>query len=86
MSKIERPTKKQLARVIKLNKKILQLLPKKDSMYSMYKKMESRLEERYDTYEQFLINPYWTSDPKIKFNSDKSLGLGEYNIPPHDRN
>ena len=75
---LERPTKKQLERVIKLNKRILQLLPKNDSMYSMYDKMRVRLRERYDTYEQFLVNPYWTSEPKIKFNSDKELGLGDY--------
>lgn len=77
---LERPTKKQLLRVIKLNKKILGLLPTQDPMFLMYKKMEKRLQERYDTYEKFLINPYWTHKAQVKYNSDEQLGLGDYNI------
>jgi len=77
---VNRPTKKQLLRALKLNKQILKLLPEGDSMHLMYKKMNKRLQERYDTYEKFLINPYWTNKGQVKYNSDNELNLGEYNI------
>ena len=76
--KRQRPTKDQLVSVIKLNEDILNLLPSGDAMYLMYKKMSDRLQERYDTYDKFLVNPYWTSGTKCKFNSDSSLDLGGY--------
>ena len=77
---VKRPTKKQLLRVMKLNKQILKLIPEGDSMHLMYRKMKERLEERYDTYEQFLVNPYWPNKSQVKYNSDEELGLGDYNI------
>ena len=76
--KRERPTKAELVSIIKLNEDILNLLPSGDVMHLMYKKMSDRLQERYDTYDQFLVNPYWTSGSQCKFNSDTSLDLGEY--------
>lgn len=74
----ERPTKKQLKKVLKLTKKILEQLPEGDSMYLMYHKMVTRLTDRIETYEQFYINPYTTVTSLPKFNSDTELELGGY--------
>ena len=71
-------TKKQLERIAKLNKRILNLFPEGDSMRETYKTMQDHLENRIETYEQFKINPYSAVTNQFKYNTDVSLELGEY--------
>ena len=80
-AKIKNPlSKKELLKALELNKQILDLIPETDSMHFIYKNMDQRLQERYDTYEQFLVNPYASHKFNFKYNSDEELGLGDYNI------
>jgi len=76
----ERPSKANLLKIIDLNKSIIDLLPKGDSMRQMYEKMSERLQHRYDTYEQFFTNPYTvhTSLPKFDGDKDVSQHFGDY--------
>tara|TARA_Y100000114_G_scaffold25670_1_gene21327 strand:+ start:882 stop:1139 length:258 start_codon:yes stop_codon:yes gene_type:complete len=73
-------SKKELLKALDLNKQILELIPEIDSMYFIYKNMDQRLQERYETYDQFAVNPYSSHKCQIKYNSDEELGLGEYTI------
>lgn len=73
-------SKKELLKILKLNKQILNMIPETDSMHLIYKNTDQRLQERYDTYEQFAVNPYSSHKFQIKYNSDEELGLGDYNI------
>ena len=80
-AKIKNPlSKKELLKALELNKQILDLIPETDSMHFIYKNMDQRLQERYDTYEQFLVNPYASHKFSFKYNSDEELGLGDYTI------
>ena len=74
----QKPTKKQLERVSKLNKKILDLLPDNDSMHGTYKQMQAYLDERIRLYEQFKVNPYKMVTSQLKYNTEGTFELGEY--------
>lgn len=78
MKKQKQVTKKQLERILKLNKKICRMLPEGDSMKETYLRMNKFLLDRIDTYDQFLVNPYTMHTSQPKFNSDSELNLGEY--------
>lgn len=78
MKKQKQVTKKQLERILKLNKKICNMLPEGDAMKETYLRMQKFLSERLETYDQFLVNPYKTHTSQAKFNSDLKLELGNY--------
>ena len=83
------PTKRQLRRMIKLHKKSISYLPENDAMMGRMSRIIDDLQARLDTYEQFLVNPYTVHTELPKFNSDKELGLGDYDItddPPPSGN
>ena len=69
----ERPSKKNILKIIDLNKQIVDLFPEGDSMRAMYGKMSKRLQDRYDTYEQFYINPYSTHTSTFSYHGDKDI-------------
>ena len=69
----ERPSKKNISKIIDLNKQIVDLLPKGDAMRSMYEKMSKRLQDRYDTFEQFYVNPYSTHTSTFSYHGDKDV-------------
>ena len=71
-------TKRQLKRVAKLNKRILQFLPEGDSMRETYVRMSKFLDDRIATYDQFRVNPYTVTTSQLKYNTERELGLGEY--------
>ena len=75
---MKKPTKKELLKIIEFNNQILNLLPKGDSMHGMYSKMNTRLNERYELYEEFKINPYKVYSSQLKYSSGDSLNLGDY--------
>jgi len=71
-------SKEGLIEVHKLSAKILDLLEDGDSLKESYKKLDKYLEERIETYEDFVDNPYSAYGQQFKLNSDASLELGEY--------
>tara|TARA_B100000989_G_scaffold62835_1_gene43367 strand:+ start:10463 stop:10729 length:267 start_codon:yes stop_codon:yes gene_type:complete len=73
MSSPERPSKENLSKILDMNKAILQLLPKGDSMRIMYEKMITRLSERIETYDQFYVNPYSTHTSNFSYHGDKDI-------------
>lgn len=78
MKKQKQVTKKQLERILKLNKKIYRMLPEGDAMKETYLRMNKFLLDRIETYDQFLVNPYKMHTSQPKFNSDSELNLGDY--------
>ena len=75
---MKKPTKKEILKIIEFNSQILKLLPKGDSMHDMYSKMNTRLNERYELYEEFKINPYKIYSSQLKYSSGNNLDLGDY--------
>lgn len=73
-----KPSKKQLERILKLNKSILKFLPENDSMRGTYENMARHLRDRINTYEKFLVNPYKNMTTQLKYNTEPALELGEY--------
>jgi hypothetical protein len=71
-------SKDNLKDVMLLNAKILDIVPRSDSMRETFSKLADILSERYDTYEQFKVNPYKVITQQPKMNSDTKLDLGEY--------
>ena len=69
----ERPSKMNILKIIDLNKQIVDLFPEGDSMRTMYEKMAKRLQDRYDTYEQFYINPYSAHTSTFSYHGDKDI-------------
>ena len=78
------PTKKQLNRMIKWHEQSLSFMPENDAMYGRMSRLVQALRDRLETYDQFKVNPYTTHTVLPKFNSDKELGLGEYDIGKSD--
>ena len=73
-----KPSKKQLERVYKLNRKILDFLPEKDSMRGTYEQMAMHLRDRINTYDKFLVNPYKSVTTQLKYNTEGTMELGDY--------
>ena len=71
-------SKTNIKDVMLLNNKILSIIPESDCMHQTFSKLADVLAERYDTYEQFKVNPYKVLTQQPKMNSDSSLDLGEY--------
>ena len=71
-------SKDNLRDVMLLNAKILDIVPRSDSMRETFSKLADILAERYDTYEKFKVNPYKAIAQQPKMNSDSELDLGEY--------
>jgi len=80
MTVTKRPTKRQLQRVRKCNRRILSLLPEGDSMRGTYETMDKYITDRIKNYGKFFTNPYSAPNRSFKLNSDTSLELGEYGI------
>ena len=81
----KKPTKKQLERISKLNRQILDYLPANDSMHGTYSQMQKYVDERIRLYEQFKVNPYKMVTSQLKYNTEGTLDMGEYmnaNIAP----
>lgn len=81
----KKPTKKQLERISKLNRQILDYLPANDSMQGTYSQMQQYVDERIRLYEQFKVNPYKMVTSQLKYNTEGTLDMGEYmsaNVAP----
>jgi hypothetical protein len=82
----KKPTKKQLERISKLNRQILDYLPANDSMQGTYGQMQQYVDERIRLYEQFKVNPYKMVTTQLKYNTEGTLDMSEYmnaNVAPN---
>ena len=70
--------KSDLKVIIELHKQSLELVPEGHSLKGKLSRMLKHLIERYDTYEQFMQNPYTNTASQMKYMSDEQLQLGEY--------
>ena len=73
MSSPKRPSKENLSKILEMNKVIVELLPKGDSMRLMYEKMTARLSHRIETYDQFYVNPYSSHTSSFSYHGDKDI-------------